>query len=210
MTKAIHNGLQGAERVLTDSEKATYLATARDNAAAFGEEYDFVFMHDPQTVGILPMRGKGSARWVWRCHIDTSAPNASVWDFIRPMLVEYDAAIFTMRAFVPPSFPLSRVETIPPAIDPLSPKNMALPPEIARRVPRLDRHPRRSAAGDASSRFDPWKDPMGVIAAYRLARKEIAGLELALVGSMALDDPEGWKIHRAIEEETRRDPAITC
>ena len=208
VTKAIHNGLQGAERVLTDSEKATYLATARDNAAAFGEEYDFVFMHDPQTVGILPMRGKGSARWVWRCHIDTSAPNASVWDFIRPMLVEYDAAIFTMRAFVPPSFPLSRVETIPPAIDPISPKNMVLPPEIARRV--LDWIGIRDGRPLVTqvSRFDPWKDPMGVIAAYRLARKEIAGLELALVGSMALDDPEGWKMHRAIEQESRRDPAI--
>jgi trehalose synthase len=208
VTKAIHNGLQGAERALTDKEKATYLASQRTNASSFTEEYDFIVMHDPQTAGILPFRGKGERRWIWRCHIDTASPNPQVWDFVRPFLSDYDAAVFTMDEFVPPDLPVAHVEIIPPAIDPLSPKNIPLPPATARQLlewigVRLDR-----PLVTQVSRFDPWKDPMGVIRAYRLAREEIGDLQLALVGSLALDDPEAWGIYRQIEDEAKTDPAI--
>lgn len=208
VTKAIHNGMQGAHRTLVDREKATYIANARVNAAAFTEEYDFVFVHDPQPAAILPMRGKGSARWIWRCHIDTSSPNRAIWDFLRPFLSEYDAAVFTMEPFVPPDLPIGCVEIVPPAIDPHSPKNMRLAPETAREVLewigiRVDR-----PLVTQVSRFDPWKDPVGVIRAYRLAREQVPGLQLALVGSLALDDPEGWDIYRQIRDETRDDPLI--
>lgn len=98
VTKAIHNGLQGSPASLSDHQKATYLAHSRTNAAAFNEEYDFVFMHDPQLAAILPLRGKGRAKWIWRCHIDTSSPNPHVWEFLRPFLSEYDAAIFAMES----------------------------------------------------------------------------------------------------------------
>jgi trehalose synthase len=208
VTKAIHNGLQGGARTLTDKQKATYLASQRTNAASFTEEYDFIFMHDPQTAGILPFRGKGERRWIWRCHIDTASPNPQIWEFVRPFLADYDAAVFTMAEFVPPDLPVSHVEIIPPAIDPLSPKNMPLPAATARQVldwigVRADR-----PLVTQVSRFDPWKDPMGVISAFRLAREELHELQLALVGSLALDDPEAWGIYREIEHETKNDPSI--
>jgi trehalose synthase len=194
VTKKIHNGLQGAASELSESDREAYLGTSRRNAELLTEEYDFVFLHDPQPAGILPLRSKGNARWIWRCHIDTSQPNPATWVFLREFLTPFDAAVFTMEAFVPPDFPIARVQIIPPAIDPLSPKNMPLDEVTARAVlewigVELDR-PLVSQV----SRFDPWKDPLGVIAAYRLARQEFPKLQLALIGSMALDDPEGWDV----------------
>lgn len=208
VTKKIHNGLQGAEGDLTALEREAYLATSRRNAEVLTEEYDFVFLHDPQPAGILRFRSKGNARWIWRCHIDTAQPNPLVWAFLRDFLTPFDAAVFTMEGFVPSDFPITRVEIIPPAIDPLSPKNMPLAEETARGVlewigVELDR-PLVSQV----SRFDPWKDPLGVIAAYRLAREAFPALQLALVGSMALDDPEGWDVYRQVREATQTDPNI--
>lgn len=208
VTKKIHNGLQGFPAELTEADREAYLGTARRNAELLQEEYDFVFLHDPQPAAILSMRERNRSRWIWRCHIDTSSPNLKIWEFLKPFLVGFDAAIFTMAEFVPPDFPIPRVEIMPPAIDPLSPKNMELPEDTARQVldwlgVRVDR-----PLVTQISRFDPWKDPMGVIAAYRLARQEIPDLHLALAGSMALDDPQGWEIYRQIQAETRDDPAI--
>ena len=207
-TKAMHNALQGAAAGLTKQQRDAYLANAEHNARLLEEEYDIIVVHDPQPAAILPLHGKGSARWIWRCHIDTSNPNREVWDFLRHHLAGYDAAVFTMAEFVPPDFPVARVEVIPPAIDPLSPKNMPLPEATAKQVlewigVRLSRSLITQVA-----RFDPWKDPLGVIAAYQLAREAVPDLRLALVGSMALDDPEGWEVYQRIEAEARRDPGI--
>jgi trehalose synthase len=208
VTKAMHNALQGAARGLTEAERALYLETAERNAALLEEQYDFVFVHDPQPASILSLHGRGEARWVWRCHIDTSHPNAEVWEFLRPALHPYDAAVFTMADFVPPDFPVERVEIIPPAIDPLSPKNLPLDDVLARQVVSwIGIHPGRPLITQVS-RFDPWKDPLGVIAAYRLVRDQLPGVQLALVGSMATDDPEGWGVYRQIVEASRSDPLI--
>jgi trehalose synthase len=209
VTKALHNGLQGAPRELDDKEKARYLATSRANAGhGFAEEFDFVFIHDPQPAALLEFGGKGCARWIWRSHIDTSRPNDSVWHFMRPFLAEYDAAVFTMAEFVPPDLPTPVTEIIPPAIDPQNPKNLTLPEATARQVlewigVRVDR-----PLVTQVSRFDPWKDPLGVIQAYRMARAEVPDLELALVGSMATDDPEGWEMYRAIRKDIAGDKRI--
>jgi trehalose synthase len=126
---------------------------------------------------------------------------------VRPYLGHYDAAIFTMTEFVPPDVPV-RVEVFPPAIDPSSPKNVGIPHSLARQIlgwigVRLDRPLVTQVA-----RFDPWKDPIGVMSAYRLARKEVPGLQLALVGSMALDDPGGWDLYRRVEKAREDDPLI--
>lgn len=208
-TKAIHNALQGAEHGLSDDQRGAYLANAERNAELLGDQrYDFVFVHDPQPAPLLPFRGKGDARWIWRCHIDTSRPNPETWAFLRDFLGEYDAAIFTMEEFLPPDLPLGRVEVIPPAIDPLSPKNMPLPEDLARQVLGWIGVGLEQPLITQISRFDPWKDPLGVIAAYRLAREEVADLQLALAGSMALDDPEGWEIYRKIGAEAQSDPSI--
>lgn len=208
VTKAIHNGLQGAARDLTAAERGRYLATARHNARLLEGEYDAIVVHDPQPLALLQLRGKGAAKWIWRCHIDTSEPNPQVWDFLRPYLAGYDAAVFTLGEFVPPDLPIGRVEIIPPAIDPESPKNLDLAPDTARRVLQWIGVDVDRPLVTQVSRFDPWKDPLGVVAAYREVKRAVPDLQLALVGSMALDDPEGWAIYRQIREATAADPLI--
>jgi trehalose synthase len=207
-TKALHNALQGAPRGLSDAEQAAYRQCIQENAATLDGGYDFIVIHDPQPAGLLQAHGKGNARWVWRCHIDTSEPNPDAWSFMEPLLDGFDAAVFTMGEFVPPDFPVERVEAIAPAIDPLSPKNIDLDLGMAGQI--LDwigvEVPGRLVT--QVSRFDQWKDPLGVIAAYRLVREEIGDLQLALVGSMALDDPEGWDVYRQVSEVAEREELI--
>lgn len=208
VAKAIHNGLQGGMQELRPHEQATYLTNAECNAAQLQEEYDFVFIHDPQPAALLSLHGKGNARWIWRCHIDTAQPNPQVWTFLKDYLVGYDAAVFSMAEFVPLDLPIGAVEIIPPAIDPLSPKNLPLPNSTAIEVldwigVRLGR-----SLITQVSRFDPWKDPLDVIAAYRLVQQQIPNIQLALVGSMALDDPEGWEIYHEIMAAAANDPLI--
>jgi trehalose synthase len=208
VTKAIHNGLQGADVVLSDADKARYLATTRANAHDFDPGYDFIFVHDPQPAGLLEFTGKGGARWIWRSHIDTAGANEAVWSFLRPFLAEYDASVFTMAEFVPPDLPTPSVAIIPPAIDPRNPKNLALPEATARQVLEWIGVRTDKPLITQVSRFDPWKDPLGVIAAWRLARQEVPELQLALVGSMATDDPEGWEMYRAIRAAIAGDKGV--
>jgi len=207
-TKALHNALQGSSRTLTGAEREAYLQCSEENARALDGDYDFIIVHDPQPAGLLAAHGKGTARWIWRCHIDTSEPNPDAWKFMAGHLEGFDAAVFTMSEFVPPELPIERVEMIPPAIDPLSPKNMELDRATASQI--LDwigvEVPGRMIT--QVSRFDLWKDPLGVIDAYRLVRGEIGELQLALVGSMALDDPEGWDVYRQVTEAAEGDPLI--
>jgi trehalose synthase len=208
VTKTIHNGLQGARRELTPVEEETYLLNATRNARLLEEEYDVIVVHDPQPLALLQLHGKGSAQWIWRCHIDTSEPNAQVWHFLRPYVAEYDAAVFTLATFVPPDFPVGRVEIIPPAIDPQSPKNIALDAGLSRHLLQWIGIDVDRPLVTQVSRFDPWKDPLGVIAAYRLLKPEVPALQLAMVGSMALDDPEGWTMYRQIGDAAQSDPDI--
>src|SRR5918999_513200 len=208
VTKAIHNGLQGAPRELAPAEQETYLTHSARNAQLLEEEYDLVVVHDPQPLALLRLHAKGAARWVWRCHIDTSEPNLQVWNFLRPYLEGYDATVFTLGSFAPPDIPVGRVAIIPPAIDPESPKNFELDARVANRLLRWIGVEVEQPLVTQVSRFDPWKDPLGVIAAYRLIKPEVPGLHLALAGSVALDDPEGWEIYRQIQESARNDSQI--
>ena len=208
VTKALHNGLQGQPGGLSAAQRETYLANAQANAQRLEERYDFVFVHDPQPLALLALAGKHDARWVWRCHIDTAAPDADAWALVQEFLPGYDAAVFTLPEFRPPGIPVDRVEVFPPAIDPLSPKNLPLARETARQVLDWIGVDLSRPLITQVSRFDPWKDPLGVIAAYRQARERFPGLQLALVGSMALDDPEGWTVYREIVDASADDPLI--
>ncbi|MGD9889738.1 MAG: glycosyltransferase [Dehalococcoidia bacterium] len=208
VTKAIHDGLQGATRNLTAAEQAIYLEQSRRNARLLEGEYDVIVVHDPQPLALRHANGNDAARWIWRCHIDTSGPNPQVWEFLRPYLAGYTAAVFTLASFVPDDFPITPVEIIPPAIDPESPKNIELDPHTARRVLQWIGVDTAKPLMTQVSRFDPWKDPHGVIAAYHLVRHEIPALQLALVGSMALDDPAGWDIYREIRQTAEGDAGI--
>jgi trehalose synthase len=209
VTKGLHNGLQGATYTLTAEDEEVYLLNNTRNARLLEGEYDFIIVHDPQPAALRQLHGRDNAIWVWRCHIDTSQPNAEVMAFITPFLEPYDAVVFTMADFILPSLTSHGVRLIQPSIDPLSPKNLDLPLDVCRRILSwvgidLDR-PLLTQV----SRFDPWKDPLGVLRVYREVRREIPELQLALVGSMAHDDPEGWRIYDRITAETRGDSDIT-
>ena len=197
VTKAMHNSLQGMFIEWTPDMRELWLHYNRLNAQLLDEEYDFVVIHDPQPAGILTflaeLRGRRpSGHWVWRCHIDLTQAQAQVWDFLRPHVEAYDGAIFTLADYVKEDLRRPQVFTIPPAIDPLSPKNADLPPDTVEAIRRrYGQDPQRPFIAQVS-RFDPWKDPLGAIEIYRTIKREMPELQLVLIASMAHDDPEGW------------------
>ena len=211
MTKSVHNALQGAEVDWDADAEAVYGERVQANADLLTEDFDVWFVHDPQPAAIVQAmeeQGRRSGRWVWRCHIDLSAPFPPVWDFFLPVVDRYDAAVFTMEDFAQPGISGPRLAFIPPSIDPLSDKNVPMEEEKAIGVlARYGVDPRRPLVTQVS-RFDPWKDPIGVIDAYRLAREEVPGLQLVLAGSMADDDPEGRHYVGLTEERRGGDPDI--
>ncbi len=204
-TKALHNGLQGAARRLTADECRIYLDRCAANAQQLAGDYDLIVVHDPQPLPVLHLRGKGRARWVWRCHIETSRPFPETWAFLKPFLHGYDAAVFTLGSFIPDDLPEMKVAIILPAIDPESPKNLDLRPELACRALQWAGLDTDRPLALQLSRFDPWKDPLGVLAAYRLAREEVPGLQLVLSGTMADDDPQGWEIFAQVQAASADD-----
>ena len=208
VTKMMHNALQGQSAALTAEQIATYREVSIRNAGLMDTDYDVYVVHDPQPLAIRHYTKHVGSRWIWRCHIDTVEHSPDVWAFLEPFVAEYDAAIFTMPEFVPDGFPVSRVRIIPPAIDPLSPKNMDLPTSVCDRILGWIGINLDEPLVAQVSRFDPWKDPMGVLSAYRMVRAEIPTLQLALVGSMALDDPQGWDIYRQLASAAEDDPRV--
>ena len=208
VTKGMHNALQGAAFSLDKEAKRTYIEHNDLVADALARTYDYVVVHDPQPAAVCRLHGPNKARWVWRCHIDTSEPDGEVLGFLQPYLREYDALVFTKESFVPAELREQNVFTIPPGIDPLSPKNMTLPMDSCRQIVQWTGVRLDQLLITQVSRFDPWKDPLGVIEVYRRVREEVPGTQLALLGQMALDDPEGWGMYHDIVAETRDDPDI--
>ena len=199
LTKGIHNALQGAPLDWGPEQEAAYWERMRANAellAELADPFDFVLIHDPQPAGLilaLDELGAREGKWMWRCHVDLSSPNPTVWAFFEPIVNRYDAVIFTMEDYRQPGVVGPHVAFIPPSIDPLSPKNAPLAPETVREtLIRYGIDPDRPLMTQVS-RFDPWKDPIGVIDAFFLARMEIPDLQLLIAGSMAHDDPEGMR-----------------
>jgi trehalose synthase len=209
VTKKIHNGLQGSPQRLTPEEEEIFHRYNALNAGDLDEaEYDFVLIHDPQPAAMIDHFPARRASWIWRCHIDLSEPNREVLEFLLPALVRYDATIFHRPEYVPATEQLHEAFIWPPAIDPLSPKNMALSPEDAAYIVDQFGIDVERPLLTQVSRFDPWKDPLGVIDAFRLTRAEHPGLQLALVGSMAHDDPEGWEFYNQTVEYAAADPDV--
>ena len=192
VTKAIHNALQGNPRGLSEEERAIFRRYNQGNAEALTDEFDFVIVHDAQPAAMIEHAREAGRRWIWRCHIDLSTPNREVLDFLEPWLASYDATVFHRQAYVPSWDSLPPAYIWPPAIDPLAPKNMALSPEDAAYIVDQFGIDVDRPLVSQISRFDPWKDPVGVIEAWRLLRENHPNVQLALVGSMAHDDPEGW------------------
>jgi len=208
VTKTIHNALQGNPQSLTDEQQEVFRRCNAENARSLADDYDLVVVHDAQPAAMIDTVGSSSARWIWRCHIDLSTPNRDVLDFLLPSIGRYDAAIFHLREYVPGDVGLPTAYIWPPAIDPLAPKNMALPPEEAVYIVDQFGIDTTRPLLTQVSRFDPWKDPLGVIDAYRIVKEAYPDVQLALVGSMAHDDPEGWDFYNQTVAYAGEDPDI--
>ena len=199
VTKAMHNALQGAFVNIDSSMREIYLRYNQLNADLWDESYDFVVIHDPQPAPIRAMlrerSGPAGGCWLWRCHIDLTAAQPDVWDFLRPYVEAYDAAIFTIPQYVKNDLHIGNIAIIPPSIDPLSPKNYDLPDTTISVVTKQFGIDRTRPIIIQVSRFDPWKDPLGVIDTYRIVKCEFPEVQLVMVASMAHDDPEGWSYY---------------
>lgn len=208
VTKAFHNALQGGHYDLGHAEQQLYLDVNRRSAEALDTDYDVYIVHDPQPAALRHFTGRRNAKWIWRCHIDSSSPDEQVSGFLRPYLEEYDGVVFTMPEFLLPGLKVQQAAFIAPAIDPLATKNMDLSQDLCRRaIADSGVDPAKPLLVQVS-RFDPWKDPLGVIQAYRLIKKEVPDVQLALIGAMAGDDPEGWELLDRVEEEAAGDAGM--
>jgi trehalose synthase len=206
-TKLMHNALQGAPEDLSDEQWDTWRRYNEMNARELVGGWDVALIHDPQPAALHMLVPEKAHGWVWRCHIDMSSPNADTIGKLLPYIANYPQSVFHVRDYVPDGMG-GHVNIVPPAIDPLAPKNMALSPEDAAYVCEqfgidIDR-PLMTQV----SRFDPWKDPLGVIDAYRMVKEKIPSVQLALVGSMASDDPEGWDFFNATIAHADGDPDV--
>ena len=208
-TKLLHNALQGAEETLSEEQWALFDEINALNAEGLKDEWDTVIVHDPQPIGLRRGAAERARNWIWRCHIDLSEPNPAAIGRLQPLIGEYDATVWHMPSYVPEGVNgHDGVNIIPPAIDPLSPKNMAFSPEDASFVCQQFGIDVDRPLITQVSRFDPWKDPIGVIDAYRDVTAEVPEAQLALVGSMATDDPEGWEFFQHTFEYADGDPDI--
>jgi len=213
VTKAVHNALQGGDVEWTAAMQRIYLEKVLDNALLLEGEWDYVVIHDPQPAAMLGFLAdspvnRPETKWIWRCHIDLTDANPEVWEFFRPHVERHDASIWTMPEFVPSSLSMDRIVQAPPCIDPMSVKNLDLPipfmTEICRQYGLDVDRPIMCQV----SRFDPWKDPLGVIEAYRIVREQVPDLQLILAGSMATDDPESFQVWEETEKARAGDQAI--
>lgn len=201
ITKAMHNSLQGKAYEWTPEAVRTWVDQNRLNTEEW-EDYDYVVIHDPQPAPMLKiMRASGDnpgGKWLWRCHIDLTDAQPEAWEVLRPFVSEYDGSIWTMQQYVREGVAEKNLFIAPPAIDPLSAKNAPMDEsEVAAVLSRYAIDPNRPIICQVS-RFDPWKDPLGVIDAYRIVKRQHPGLQLILAGSMAHDDPEGWEWYEKV------------
>jgi len=208
-TKGMHNTLQGNRIPLGESLLRVYEETNARNAETLRpllEEADFVFIHDPQPAPLLRHCPDRRGKWVWRCHIDVSHPYRAVWRYLRDFVAPYDASIFSLGTFAQ-ELP-HPMYLVPPSIDPLSEKNIDLEPDEIRQVcSKFDIDPERPLLVQVS-RFDRFKDPLGVIHAFQLAKRFLPHLQLVLAGGGATDDPEGETVLNEVQATAADDSDI--
>lgn len=205
VTKAFHNALHGKQEEITPEMLEHFQATTEMNVKHMNITGDVVWIHDPQPVGLIALKPNGGRHWVWRCHIDVSSPDPRVWNFLKPFVDRYDASIFSMPEFAQRlSMPQYMVN---PSIDPIADKNRELLPEqIAQVLAKYSIDPKRPVLTQIS-RFDYLKDPLGVMAAYRMVRRR-HDCQLVLAGGGASDDPEGAEVLAKVQDAAKGDPDI--
>lgn len=204
-TKKLHNAFQGEDVVLDEDELSAYFQVNEFFARYAPIDHDVVVIHDPQPLPTISFRVKREP-WIWRCHIDISSPNVKVWEMLVPHIIRYDAAVVSAERFLREGLP-KHVVIIPPAIDPLSPINREL---TAREVEeKLSQYgiPTDKPLIVQVSRFDKWKDPLGVLEVFRRVRREV-NCSLVMLGNMAGDDPEGPEIFARVVETAKELPDV--
>jgi trehalose synthase len=205
VTKAFHNALHGTSYELTKAAQEIFLMYNEQNRERLKFVEDMVVIHDPQPLALVRSRETSPGHWVWRCHIDLSSPDAHVWEFLRPFVEQYDAAIFSSQSF-------ARQLPIPqylfyPCIDPLSEKNKELEESQVQKICDELGIDRSRPIVTQVSRFDRLKDPVGVVQAYKLAKRYV-DCQLVLAGGGAKDDPEGAVVLQEVREAAGNDPDI--
>jgi trehalose synthase len=208
ITKAIHNGLQGTPVQLTPKDWGLLREVNEDWASQHGEKLrsaDVVIIHDPQPANLIEFCRRNKSKWIWRAHIDISKPYRPVWTELKSIVQNFDASIFSLPSFAQP---LPHIQyLIPPSIDPLSEKNRSLPEEELEETARNYQLDRNRPIVVQVSRFDRFKDPLGVISAYRLVKK-VLPVQLVLAGGGASDDPEGMAVYEEVLDAAQHDPDI--
>ena len=204
VTKSFHNALQGQDQHISQQMLKTYLEVNRENAQRLSFDADYVVIHDPQPAALIRSR-RVQSKWIWRCHIDISRPQWNVWSVLKRFVVNYDAAVFSLPRF-------AQRLTVPqflifPCIDPLSEKNRELSAREQSQILSRLNVPTDKPMLLQVSRFDRFKDPLGVIQTYRLVKKH-HDLQLVLAGGGASDDPEGEMVLSEVREAARDDPDI--
>lgn len=205
LTKRLHNALHGKPIRFTPRDHEVYRAATEANLRAFELAADVYFIHDPQPAGLIGARERLGGKWLWRCHIDVSSPAPGAWEFIAPMVERYDLSVFSAPQFAR-QIPIPQA-LITPSIDPLSEKNRDLSPaEIEAVLTRLGiKHDKPIVT--QISRFDRLKDPLGVLAAWKMARQRV-DCQLILAGGGAADDPEGAQVLKEVREQADDNPEV--
>ena len=205
VTKKLHNGLQGEDVELCRSDMEAYLEVNKTFALYSPIVHHMVIVHDPQPLPMIRFRRRENP-WVWRCHIDVSSPNSAVEEALFPYIMRYDAAVVSSEEYRRPSWPLD-INIIPPAIDPFSEINRVMTEdEVDKKLAEYGISKDKPLLVQVS-RFDKWKDPLGVLRIFEKVRKE-TDCRLVLLGNMAADDPEGPMIYRQVEEVAERNPDV--
>lgn len=202
ITKKIHNALQGDKINFSDMKKHLYVQRNEQfSTYTHIDTHDFVIIHDPQPLPLIQFFKK-SQPWIWRCHIDLSSPNKEVWDYLKKFILKYDLVIFSTEKYKSPDLPL-QYKIIPPAIDPLNHKNKTIPDSVIYKHLKKFGVPEDKPFITQISRFDKWKDPLGVIDIFKRVKEKV-DCRLVMCGNMATDDPEGFEIFEKINKKAQR------
>jgi trehalose synthase len=205
VTKGFHNALHGGEYNVTKEVLEIFMMYNEQNRQRMDFVEDLFVIHDPQPAGLISSKSNTRGKWIWRCHIDLSNPHPDVWAFLRPLVEQYDAAIFSSPSF-------ARQLQVPqylffPCIDPLSEKNKDIDESFVQKVCEDFGIDCKRPIITQISRFDRLKDPVGVIQSYKMVKKYV-DCQLVLAGGGATDDPEGAVVLQEVMDEAGDDPDI--
>lgn len=195
ITKRFHNALQGNKLHLTEIKKNIYLGSNEAFYSYTHLRHDAVIIHDVQPLPLIKFAAKREP-WIWRCHVDLTSPDRTLWEFIKQFILRYDLMVVSHKSYLKKNLPLEQ-RIIFPAIDPLSTKNMDISEETVEKTIKKFGIKTDKPIIVQVSRFDPWKDPEGVLRVFGRIKKEV-DCRLVLCGSMATDDPDGMQVYERI------------